>query len=234
VSIKHVLVTGATSGIGNAVALELLKRGHWVLATGRSQPNLQELENLAQTHPGSCQTYCGDLVKPETHQALANLLPDSAELVLVNSAGIAKFRATEEETWESIQESIEINLTATLALTSAVLPKMLKAGKGQIINFSSVAANRPLPGTTVYAATKAAVRMASLALAEEVRRKGIRVTVVSPGATDTNIWPNEEWVSPRDQMIPADELGKIICDIIDSPETLNVDEISVMPPKGIL
>jgi NAD(P)-dependent dehydrogenase (short-subunit alcohol dehydrogenase family) len=155
-----------------------------------------------------------------------------AEPVLVNAAGVAEFGDFSEMSLASVEGQVQTNLMAPLVLCHEIIPWMLASGGGRIVNVLSVAATHAFPGAVAYGAAKAGLLMAGRCLAAEYRRHGIRVTSVLPGATDTPLWGAGG--PDRADMLAAQAVADLIADIVDMPSDRNVDEITLMPPKGIL
>ncbi|MCC7433716.1 MAG: SDR family NAD(P)-dependent oxidoreductase [Methanoregulaceae archaeon] len=224
---KQIVITGASSGIGAAAARSLAH--HELILVGR---NAERLAQIAAETGGTA--IIADLTTDVSVAAVADAVgSDATERVLINAAGIAHFGDSAEMPWEQYADQLAINLTAPLRLTHALLPWLL-GGSGQLINVLSIAATHTFGGAAAYAAAKAGLLAAGRSLAAEYRTQGLRVTQVIPGATDTPIWEGGDFVPNRADMLSADAVAKCISDIVDSPATLNIDEITIMPPKGIL
>jgi 3-oxoacyl-[acyl-carrier protein] reductase len=207
------LVTGASRGIGAAIAHGLAKAGHFVIGTATTEEGAQAIEaGLAQaglaglgrrlqvTEPGACEALVDELVK--TYGSLD---------ILVNNAGITRdnlaMRMKDEE-WEAV---IETNLTAVFRLSRAVLRPMMKARWGRIINITSVVGVSGNPGQANYAAAKAGVAGMARALAREVASRGITVNSIAPGFIDTDMTKalSAEQIAALTATIPAQRLGNV-------------------------
>lgn len=176
------LVTGASSGIGEEIARRLSRRGHPVVLVARRR---DRLEKLAAELESESRIVCADLSAPE---GVASTLAavEGLELgILVNNAGFGAFRAFSETPLERASEMVRLNVLALAELTRGVLPGMLARGNGRIVNVASTAGFFHLPGFALYGATKHFVVSFSLALAAEVRDRGVSVTCVCPGPVDT-------------------------------------------------
>lgn len=229
---KLVVVTGASSGIGHALVGELAARGHSILAVARRAEILHELARAwpnCTPHPLDLRTADVAALAERAHR-----VAEGREVVLVNGAGSAQFAAPEVLTPSEVADMVALNLTIPLNLIAAFVPGMESVQKGHIINILSIAAHRAFGSTMVYGATKAGLRHATKCLAESVRKRGIRVTGISPGAVDTDIWPAESWVPERNRMLTPVAVAEVIADIIDSPPGRSFDEVVLMPPEGVL
>jgi NADP-dependent 3-hydroxy acid dehydrogenase YdfG len=181
---KRVLVTGASSGIGQATARLFAEAGAAVVATGRAAEGLAALARI--TAPGSIRTVIGDL----TDRRFLPELVAAAEPVdiLVNNAGALKhapFLEADPTDWARV---FEVNVQMLLEVTQLVARSMAQRRAGHIINISSVLARRVAPATMVYAATKHAVAAISQGLRQELRQFNIRVTEIAPGVAATSVF----------------------------------------------
>ena len=182
------LVTGASSGLGEVFARELVKRGANVVLVARSQ---DKLEALAQELRGgfqvSAEVLACDLSVPGAGAGLAARLGELEVRVdvLVNNAGFGLFGLLHEADPARVAQEVQLNVAALTELTCAVLPGMRARDRGAIVNVASTAAFQPLPYMAVYGATKAYVLSFTEALWAETRGTAVRVTALCPGATDT-------------------------------------------------
>jgi hypothetical protein len=182
------LITGASSGIGEAFARLFAAEGFDLVLTARREEKLQQLAaDLPTTTkivvlPGDLSTTAGITTFCESVSG------ESLEIdVLVNNAGMMVEQEFAKLTTEQIERTITLNITALTQLIHQFLPAMKARKSGRILNVASVAAFHPVPGMDIYAATKAYVLSFSEALAENLRDTGISVTALCPGLTDTNI-----------------------------------------------
>lgn len=184
-----VLVTGASSGIGEAFARSLAVRGANLILTARSEDKLNLIaEELREKYRISVHVFPVDLVAPRAPQQLFEEIRASGLFVnvLVNSAGFGKWAHFLGESLDTYEEMLTLNMTALVKLTYLCLPGMLARGKGGVINVASTAAFQPAPYIAVYSATKAFVLSFTEALAGEYHERNIRILALCPGYTDTN------------------------------------------------
>ncbi|TAN21982.1 MAG: SDR family oxidoreductase [Acidobacteria bacterium] len=181
------LVTGASRGIGAALAAALARAGYDLLLTARSAADLESQREHLQKSGGEVRIVCADLAQGGAGQvtAAAANLPLT---LLVNNAGVGSFGEFTLLPGERELEQVRLNLEATIALTHGLLPQMLRAGRGAILNVASTAALQPVPYMATYAATKVFLLHFSLALREELRGSGIHVMALCPGPTRTNFF----------------------------------------------
>jgi short-subunit dehydrogenase len=185
------LVTGASSGIGEAFARELARRGADLVLVARSEDKLArlaaELSHGAGGARVAAEVLPADLSAPGAAARLAARLQERGleTDVLVNCAGFGLFGALPDADAGRLTEEIQVNVVALTELTRALLPGMLARDRGAIVNVASTAAFQPVPYMSVYGASKAYVLSFTEALWAETRRTGVRVTALCPGATDT-------------------------------------------------
>ncbi|MBI2683515.1 MAG: SDR family oxidoreductase [Acidobacteriales bacterium] len=228
---RTALVTGATRGIGHAIALKLAARGCRVFASGRDR---DALAALAAGQPGISLLPC-DLLQPTEIKAMAASIEEKAGRLdfLINNAGIAHAnQAVSEMSFESWRKVYATNLDAMFLVTQAVLPLMSTGGV--IVNNISVAAQIPFAGASAYCSSKAAALMFTNVLREELRARGIRVTALMPGAIHTEIW-NQFWAdAPRDRMATADDVAHLVAAVLELPASATSETIHIGPVGGEL
>jgi NAD(P)-dependent dehydrogenase (short-subunit alcohol dehydrogenase family) len=180
---KQALVTGATSGIGRAISLELAREGAEVLVSGRDRARGAETVAAIKAAGGSARFIAADLGDLES---VAQLARDAADVdVLVNNAGSFGFAPTAEQDVRSFQTMFDVNVRGTFFLTAALAPKMAARGGGSIVNITTMAAEFGMVGAAAYGASKAAVGSLTRTWAAEFAADNVRVNAVSPGPTTT-------------------------------------------------
>lgn len=177
------LITGATRGIGRAIALRLAST-HEIIGIGRSAPDLEKLAAEIATLGGRCQSLSVDLRRGD---AIATALKGVEVDALVNNAGVMHKKPIEQLTPDEWHEMVDVNYNALFHVTRAVLPGMLRRGNGHIVNIASIAGRSAFVGGAGYASTKHAVMGFSESLMLEVRDRGVRVSVVCPGSVATDM-----------------------------------------------
>jgi uncharacterized protein len=207
------LVTGASSGIGAAIAKELASRGYSIALTARREERLLSLAtDLTTEHGVAAEAIACDLGDPAERERLADELRTRGRAVevLVNNAGFGHQADFSTSPRERMLEMVRLNVEAVVDLTSRFLTPMAERGRGTIINIASTAAFQPLPGSAVYAASKSFVLSFSEAIRTELRGSGVTVTAVCPGPVRTEFTdvaglpgvedrtPSAVWMSPED------------------------------------
>ncbi len=195
---KHVLITGASRGIGAAMARSFAKAGVRVSLAARSA---EALAALATELQGTA--FPIDLLDPAAVDALIPRVEREVGPIdiLVNNAGLesSQWLAHEDPQW--IRDVVRLNLEAPLVLTRAVLPGMLARGRGSVVFTSSLAGTAGFPGMAVYSATKAGLNNAAAALRLELRDTPVSVTLIAPGPVDTRMWTTLEAQNDFDPML---------------------------------
>jgi NAD(P)-dependent dehydrogenase (short-subunit alcohol dehydrogenase family) len=180
---KKALVTGATSGIGRAIAVKLAEAGATVYVTGRRAELGKETVGHIEKAGGTGHFIVADVANIDDVRRLAEEVGEVD--VLVNNAGIFPFGPTLEQDVETYEQVFDVNVRGPYFLTAALLPKMIAKGGGSIVNISSVTARTGTPIMSVYGASKAALDSLTLSWAVEFGAHGIRVNSVAPGLTRT-------------------------------------------------
>ncbi len=226
-----ILVTGATSGIGEASARRFAQAGYRVVIAGRRVERLQALTERLVAQGGQVLPVAADMGKLEQVQELKRKTLEAYGRIdiLLNNAGFGSLDWLERlEPGRAVQELIQVNLTGMILMAQAVLPTMIEQRSGHIINMSSVAGLLAPPTYTVYAATKFGVRGFSEALRREVRLFGIRVSVICPGVVETEFAGHTGFDSKRAIKSPgwltlsADQVAEAVWRLARRPRRIMV------------
>ncbi len=230
---KTAVVTGASSGIGKAVAKHLVDAGVRVGLVGRSEERLRE---AASGWPSDAWVVLPcDVRDSAAVQAMATRAEQELGRVdiLVNSAGVFKaapLTELDDETWRDLWET---NVSGTLFPTRALLPGMVERGLGYVVIISSVAAHRGYAGMTGYGATKHAVTGFARALTTEVRRQGVRVVNAFIGPVATPIWEGGSPPLPIEEMLTADEVADAIVSAMTVSDKQVIEDLLLLPQGGL-
>ena len=186
---ETVLVTGASSGIGLALAETFAREGHDLILVARRKPELDTLAaRCAQRHRVATHVLPMDLLAPDAPAELEERLADLPPVdVLVNNAGVMDMGSFAEIDVEAHERLLQLNAVVLVSLTRRLLPGMIARGRGRILNVSSTSSFQPVPGLALYAASKALVLSLSESLSEELRGSGVTVTALCPGLTKTDM-----------------------------------------------
>src|SRR5437763_6912463 len=232
---KTVLITGATAGFGEATARRFVGSGWRAIGTGRRGDRLKRLQDELGEAFLPLEI---DMRDRSAVESLARLDAPWGEIdLLLNNAGLAPPTDPLPDTdWDRVEAVIDTNITGLVALTRALLPKLIE-NKGQIINLSSVAATYPYKGGAVYAGTKAFVRQFSLDLRCDLAGTGVRVTSVEPGMAETEFTlvrtggdrqASDQLYSGMNPMT-AEDLADLFWWLVNLPPHLNINAIELMP-----
>lgn len=239
---KVVVITGASSGLGEATARRLVKGGAKVVLGARRMDRLQALaKDLGLDEQAVVKT---DVTQRDQVEALVEraIQLHGRIDVMLNNAGVMPHSPLERLKVEEWDQMIDVNIKGVLYGVAAAMPHMTAQKSGQIINVSSVAGHKVGPGSAVYAATKHAVRVISEGLRQEVKPYNIRSTIISPGAVDTEL-PNS--ISENDvseaihdfyeqYAIPADSFARSVEFAMSQPEDVDINEILFRPTSQVL
>jgi NADP-dependent 3-hydroxy acid dehydrogenase YdfG len=235
---KVVVITGASSGLGEAAARRLAQNGAKLILGARRLDRLQALAKELKLEAGAAvQT---DVSRSEE----VNRLVDQAVKthgridVIVNNAGLMPLSPLDRLKIDDWDRMIDVNIKGVLYGIAAALPHMKAQKSGHIVNVSSVAGHKVRPGSTVYSATKTAVRVISEGLRQEVKPYNIRTTIISPGAvaselpdsvTEPDVAENVRKV--YDIAIPADSFASMVMFALSQPDDVDVNEILFRPTQ---
>lgn len=239
---KVVVITGASSGLGEATARRLVNGGAKVVLGARRMERLQSLaQELGLDERAVVKT---DVTQRDQVEALVEraIQLHGRIDVMLNNAGVMPHSPLERLKVEEWDQMIDVNIKGVLYGIAAAMPPMTAQKSGQIINVSSVAGHKVGPGSAVYAATKHAVRVISEGLRQEVKPYNIRSTIISPGAVDTEL-PNS--ISENDvseaihdfyeqYAIPADSFARSVEFAMSQPEDVDINEILFRPTSQVL
>lgn len=233
---KVVVITGASSGLGEAAARHLAAAGARLVLGARRIDRLNALAAALGPDTAALKT---DVTDPRQVQALTDLAVERFGRldVIINNAGLMPLSPLERGKIEDWSRMIDVNIKGVLYGIHAALPVMIRQKSGHIINVSSVAGHKVRQNSAVYAATKTAVRVLSEGLRMEVKPHNIRTTVISPGAVETelpmsvtetdvagNIWNFYASVA-----IPADSFARAVIFAMSQPENVDINEILFRP-----
>ena len=238
---KVVVITGASSGLGEATARHLSAQGAIVVLGARRDARLRALVDDLKAQGGQALAVKTDVTRYEDVKHLVDSAVEAYQRldVMINNAGLMPHSPLERLKIEDWNRTIDVNIKGVLYGIAAALPYMKAQKSGHIINVSSVAGHKVRAGGVVYAATKHAVRALTEGLRQEVKPYNIRTTVISPGAVDTELPDSitEPDVSAAMHQfyatyaIPADSFARAVAYAINEPEEVDVNEILFRPTR---
>lgn len=234
----NVLVTGASTGFGEAVSRRFAASGHRVVALGRREPLLQKLKGL---YPHQIEILVGDVRDSKFIQecgARFGSAPSGVD-ILVNNAGLALgMDLAQDATPEDWETMIDTNIKGLLHCTRAFLPGMIARGRGHVINIGSVAGEFPYPRGNVYGATKAFVHQFSLNLRADLLGTPVRVTCIEPGMAGGSEFSEVRFKGDRAKAsavyegisaLTPDDIAEAVQWVAERPAHVNINTISLMP-----
>jgi NAD(P)-dependent dehydrogenase (short-subunit alcohol dehydrogenase family) len=230
------LVSGASRGIGRAVALAFAREGARLVLVARGREELARVAGRIESGGGSALAVAGDAAEADTATRVveATLARFGRLDCLVAAQGAGTFGPLETSTVDEWDAMLRANLTATYLMCRAVLPPMLAAGRGTIVTVVSLAAVRAIPGCAAYTASKAGVLGLVRALAAEVRGRGVRVSALCPGAVDTPFWDRIPGAPDRGRMLQPEAVAEAALLVAAQPPGAFVEEIVLAPTPGVL
>jgi len=209
---QWVLITGASAGIGEALAGKFAAGGFDLVLAARSKDKLARLAaKLSKKHGIAAEVAQIDLAKPGAPRDLFNeLAARGLDIdVLVNNAGVLEMGAFKTQSPETLGDMIRLNTVALTELAALFVPPMAKRKSGRVLNVASVASFQPVPSLAVYAGTKAFVLSLTESLAEELKSDGVTVTALCPGITETNMFGTIKSSNERTEKIPSFLVGDV-------------------------
>ena len=227
---KTALVTGAAGGMGAAITERLCAKGLTVHALSRNAEKLKELEDRFGAIP--------QVVDVTDTDALTDLLADIEIDILVNNAGVSRPGSILQSNAFDIDEQIDVNLRAVLHLSRLVLPGMMERDRGHIVNIGSMAGHYEFGGHIAYMATKAAVHTVSRQLRVDAFGRRVRVTEISPGRVETDIFAKVEKIDPAEakrkyyegfEMPQVSDIADAVEYAVGAPQYVNIGLIELLP-----
>jgi len=233
---RVVLVSGASDGIGKALAEAFATHGDVVALLSRNRGRLAKVRKGIQQAGGKAEAFPCDVRREREVAAAARRVVQrfGGVDILVNSAGVTYFKSIEQTSPKEFDEVIDTNLRGTFLLTKALLPSMLGRGKGMILNIVSHVAKAVYAGSGAYTASKAGVEGLMNVLRAETRARGLRVVNVYPGAVLTSIWHKRHREKHADRMMSPAEVAQVVYQLTIQPPSMMTEEIVLRPQGGDL
>lgn len=212
---SRIIVTGASSGIGRALALELARNGAELVVTARREDRLRALADEITALGGKSQPVPGDICDPGTRQALIEVVQErfGGLDILVNNAGVGALGLFEHADPQRLRRLMEVNFFSLVEMTRLALPLLRRGTNPMLVNISSIVGHRGVPYNSEYCASKFAVRGFSESIRAELTRHGIDVLVVCPGTTETEFFDRViqrtgEPTWPEHTAVPAEKVAR--------------------------
>ena len=234
--IPAVWVTGATKGIGLSIANAFAAIGCKLILSGRNRSQLEINAGKIIDQGGfALPLVCDITSETSVRSAMATITKKVGSVdVLVNNAGVTVFESFEKTTVKEFDQIVGTNLRGYFLCTKAVLSSMMKQKKGYIFNIHSVSAIETFNNSSAYSASKAGALALSKCLRSEVRKKGIRVVDVLPGAVETDMWDKQTRKKFHNKMMQPEDVADAVVSIFCQPQRMTTDEIVLRPVEGDL
>jgi 3-oxoacyl-[acyl-carrier protein] reductase len=230
------LVTGAGRGIGRAVAAAFAREGALVVLAARSARELASLQREIEAAGGRAVAVPTDVrQEPAVAALISRALAERGRIdCLVTAAGLATFGPVADSKTEDWDQLMAVNLRGAFLCCRAVLPAMTARRRGTIINIGSVVTSRTLSGAGAYTAAKYGLLGFSRVLAEEMRAHGVRVGVLSAGATDTSLWDAVPQPPDRSRMLRPEQIAEAALLMAALAPGAALEELTLLPQGGVL
>lgn len=227
---KHILITGASRGLGRHLAFKLHKEGARLSLLARS---LESLEEIKQQLGRKVAIYAADLCsRKDTEDAIRYIEYRQGDVeVLINNAGGATYEPFDEATRDTLDYTMHINFDAVVHLTRSVVGKMKENGAGMILNVASDLARRPLANMATYTAAKHAIAGFSQSLTRELAPHNVRVMLLNPGLIDTYFGGRKEGDIAAPYALDPDDVSDVIIFMLTRPAYVIMDEVTLHPAK---
>lgn len=227
-----VVVTGASRGIGLAVAESLAASGAWVAMVARRREPLERAAARVGGHP-----FTADVASPAEVERLGRGVVDTLgapPVAIVNAAGAFGLGSLVETEPEEFARQLDANLRGPFHVIRAFLPAMVERGRGHVVNIGSIAGRLPLPGNAAYGASKFGLRGLHEILALEVVGTGVRTTLIEPSATDTPLWDpvdpdSRDDLPSRETMLRPADVARAVLFALSQPAGVEVSHLAVRP-----
>ncbi len=231
---KRYLITGASRGIGRAIAVHLAASGVDIFLHGRDKKALSETVHLMERKSDACliTELNHDFRNASDVEAMVVAIQNKSFDAVINNAGMTLVKPIEQLGINEWQDALSVNVTAPFIIAKGLLPHMHRGAS--IVNILSIASKNGFPKWGSYCTTKFALEGFSQSLREEVRERGIRVVNVYPSATDTELWHTVPGNWPREKMLSPDKVAEAIVFAINQPPDVLVESITIGNQAGKL
>ncbi|MCX6163195.1 MAG: SDR family oxidoreductase [Ignavibacteriae bacterium] len=231
---KVVWITGASTGIGKEIAKVFSKSGYVVVVSSRRKSRLVGIVSEIKFAGREASAFVCNVASERSVQlTLKRIIEKYGRIdALINNAGVTAFKSFLETKVYDFDYIMNINLRGAFLCMKAVLPKMVKARRGHIINILSVAANTVFDNSSVYSASKAGLLLLSQSLRKEVRKLNIKVSNILPGAVETGMWDARTRQKYKNRMISPADIAEITLQVFNQPKKVLIEDVVVRPVKG--
>lgn len=225
------IISGASRGIGRAVATKLAKDGHFVILLARNREELEDLEFQIDEAGGKALSIPTDVAdEQEVNAAIAQVMKDFRRIdTIINNAGLGIFKPSEELTIGEWSTVMETNVKGTFLLSKAAIPHLKAAGSGHIVGIASDVSKRTFANGSLYCASKYAQDAFLMSLRKEVRPFGVKVSVIYPGLVDTFFHGRPEGAEHQAAYLSPMDIAQAVSYVVNAPAHVVIDELMIHP-----
>ena len=232
---KVAIITGASTGIGRCMSIELSNSNFHVILISRNKKKLEFVKKEIDNLGNKCTLIEGDVSSEDSIKSIFNQIKLFNNIeILINNAGLGIFSKIQNISYSDWDKQMNTNLKGSFMMTKNIVPIMINNNCGQIIFINSVAGLKGYPFSSAYVASKYGLRGFAESVREELREYNIKVISVHPGAIETPFWNNIKGDFPRHKMLSSEEVSKSIINAILSPDKLVHEEIVIRSIEGDL
>ncbi len=228
----NILITGASKGIGRAIAIKLASKDSHIFIHGRDQKALAEVSQTIEKKGGRSTPVTADIATTAGCEKIIAAVSKITIDVLVNNAGVAYVQPLEKQTLDEWHKTVAVNITAPFLITQRLLPGMHRGSS--VVNILSIAAKSGFAGWSSYCMSKYALRGFAESIREELRPRGIRVINIYPAAVATDVWAGIEGNWPKEQMLSPEQIAEAVAFALSRPGDVIVDDITIENVAGDL
>ena len=228
-----VLITGASSGIGKSLALELSGKGYELILSSRNIDSLNDVANSVSKLGGKAHAIQMDITSADSVKKLFVKAKKIGFVgIVINNAGFGKFDSIQNINIEDWDNQLSVNLRGSFLITKFFSDSMMQNKRGMFVYINSVAGKKAYPYSSAYVASKFGLLGFSRSMRAELREHNIKVISVHPGAVDTAFWDNVEGDFPRNQMMSSENVAKTIVHAICAPDNVVLEELDIQRTEG--
>tara|TARA_B100002051_G_C16649903_1_gene593367 strand:+ start:342 stop:1055 length:714 start_codon:yes stop_codon:yes gene_type:complete len=233
ISKKNAIVTGASTGLGKHLSIELSQNNYHVFLIARNIEKLEIVKENILDSGGDCSVFAADISNDNDINKISEVVDKIAQIdVLVNNAGIGIFNKIENTSVDEWDKHISVNLRGSFLMSKMVVPNMKKNKSGKIVFINSVAGLHPYPYSSAYVASKFGLTGFSSSLREELRESNIKVLSYHPGAIDTPFWNNSKTDFPRKEMLSSKDVAESIVSSILAKKNIVHEQVIIRRTAG--
>ena len=224
---KIAIVTGASTGLGKSIAVELASNGYELVLASRNERMLKRVNDSILKNNGFSQVIVTDVSNEDDVKNIYKKIDINRVEAVINNAGFGVFNKVQNITLEEWDSQINTNLRGAFLMSKYILDNMISRKSGKLVFINSVAGINPYPYSSAYVASKYGLRGFTSSLREEMREHNIKVISVHPGAIDTPFWKNVNVDFPKNEMMNSDDVAKSVVHAILTPNNVVQEEIVI-------